>query len=206
MKGHTKNLIGLLKLSLDVAWVLNLVFVPVALGFLVYAFLHDDFTRLALPVNLPKAEMLKKVEEVTTPLQNVQLETKSATLSIQIVNTPVVITGSLLLLVAFELLILNTIYNLRLVFSNLKNGYSFSVQNVRSVKQAALSIALFFFLQLFIYMCAVLVIRLNIPSGYQLSLGPDPDFKILLIAAILYIVAEIFNSGLKLQEENEEFV
>jgi hypothetical protein len=206
MKGYSKNLIGLLRLGLDVAWVLNFVIVPIGFGLLVYAFFHDDFTRLAIEVNLPKTEMLKEVNGVTSPLQNVQLETRSAKLSMQILNTPVVMAVSLLLLVAFELLILVIIYNLKLFFSNLNNGDAFSAQNVKSVKRVALSVALFFPLQLLYYLCANSILRVNIPSGYGLSLGHQFNFKILIIAGILYVVAEVFNSGLKLKEENEEFV
>lgn len=92
------------------------------------------------------------------------------------------------------------------LFSSLNKGSAFTYKNVVSIRRTAFLVALVIPLQFILYLLKEVIIRFNVPTPQHLSAGPAFDYKIMIIAAILYIVAEVFNSGLELKAENEEFV
>ncbi len=89
----------------------------------------------------------------------------------------------------------------------MSKGYPFTFENVVALKRTALCVALIWPLGLVIQVIAQIIIRNSIPSPAILAIK-EPAFssQVILIAAILYIIAEVFNAGLELKKENEEFV
>ncbi len=206
MKSGSKKLIRVIKLALDIAWYLNFALAALALSFLVYIFASEEYVDTNIQVHFSQPHELNRIDAITGQVKDVVLETKTAVLNMKMKNTPFTAASSLFLLVAFELLAFAIIYNLRMLFSSLNKGSAFTYKNVVSIRRTAFLVALVIPLQFILYLLKEVIIRFNVPTPQHLSAGPAFDYKIMIIAAILYIVAEVFNSGLELKAENEEFV
>ncbi|HEY0054142.1 MAG TPA: DUF2975 domain-containing protein [Pedobacter sp.] len=205
MKSNSRKLIKVLKVGLDIAWYLNFIFAAIGLIVLVYVFTTREYSEMSMQVQIPTQE-LNKVASSTDIIKDVILTTKEATLKMQMKNTLWHIVSSLVLFFLIELLAITIIYNLRKLFSGLNKGYPFTYENVVILRRTAICVALIWPLGLIIQLIAGIIIGISISSTYPIKVGESFDFKILLIAAILYIMAEVFNSGLELKKENEEFV
>ncbi|MEJ6979123.1 DUF2975 domain-containing protein [Pedobacter sp. P351] len=206
METNSKKLIRIIKAVLDLAWYGNFILAAIALCTLLYVFTFEQYSDCTLQVNIPQYTVQSKVKVISDHVKDVNLIADNASLKMKMRNTPFVIGSSLFLLCLIEFLIFSIIYHLRKLFSSLDKGNPFTYENVKTLKISALFIALIIPVQALVFLLANFLVRFNISSVHKLSLDADLDFKAIVIAAILYIVAEIFNSGLELKKENEEFV
>lgn len=206
MRSNSRKLIKLIKVGLDIAWYLNFILAAIGLTVLVYVFTSREYSEMSMKVQIPIQE-LRKVSSSTDMVKDVALTTKEATLNMQVKNTAGQIVSSLFLFFVIELLAITIIYNLRKLFSGLNKGYSFTYENVVALRKTSICVALIWPLGLVAQALTAMIIGTSVSSPYPLSVMQSGfDYKTILIAAILYIIAEVFNSGLELKKENEEFV
>jgi hypothetical protein len=206
MRSNSRKLIKLIKVGLDIAWYLNFILAAIGLTVLVYVFTSREYSEMSMNVQIPIQE-LRKVSSSTDMVKDVALTTKEATLNMQVKNTAGQIVSSLFLFFVIELLAITIIYNLRKLFSGLNKGYSFTYENVVALRKTSICVALIWPLGLVAQALTAMIIGTSVSSPYPLSVMQSGfDYKTILIAAILYIIAEVFNSGLELKKENEEFV
>jgi hypothetical protein len=206
MKTNSKRLIYILKMCIDFLWYANILVATVALGMLSYGFITNNFLEWSTLVHFPQHTVINEIELITDNVKDVLLKTSEATLTLQLKNSLFNMITSFFVYFAFEIILFSILFNLRKLFLSLDNGLSFTANNVISLKRIALFISLIFPLNLIWYLIDLYVLNSNISKIHNLSVQPDLDFEVLIIAAILYIVAEIFNNGLELKKENEEFV
>lgn len=206
METNSKKLIRIIKAILDIAWYSNFILAAIAVCMLIFVFASDKYSDFSVQVDIPQFTMMNKVNVTSDQVKDVNLITDNARLKMKMRNTPFVIGSSLILLFVIEFLIFSILYNLRKFFSSLNKGNPFTYENVKTLKRSALFIALILPVQAIMFLLGNYIVRSNISSIHRLSVDADFDFKAIVIAAILYIVAEIFNLGLELKKENEEFV
>ncbi len=104
-----------------------------------------------------------------------------------------------------QLLVIAILYNLRKIFRMFYHHQPFDYKNVTSIKIIALYLSLIWIKDI-IFNLITYSYYLKYELAYKF--GWRWDFKIrgIVIAAIVYIVAEIFKYGFELKRENEEFV
>lgn len=206
METNSKKLIRVIKTGLDIAWYGNFILAAFALCMLIFVFASDAYSDFDVQVEIPQYTMMNTVKVTSDQVKDVNLITNNASLKMKMKNTPFVISSSLILLFVIEFIIFSILYNLRELFSSLNKGNPFTYENVKTLKRSALFIALILPVQAIMFLLGNYIVESNISSIHRLSVDADFDFKAIAIAAILYIVAEIFNSGLELKKEIEEFI
>ena len=209
MKSSSKKLIRVIKVCLDVAWYANFVLATVAFSFLIYTFFSsnsEEYQETSSYVRTGRYYLKADISGNTDDVRNAVLRTNIAYLSYEIKSTPLVKFFAFFILLAFELLAFSLISHLRKFFTNLDRGLLFTGQNVEVLKRCALFALLILPLQLLIYLLEQYYLTSNFPASYRFSVESSLNFEILIICSILYIAAEIFNYGLELKKENEEFV
>lgn len=205
MKGNSRKLISIIKISLDVAWYGNFILALVASIFLSLSTVND-YDEASSYIRTPSYIFKKDIAGKNDDVKNALLRTNIAYLSYEIRSTPFVRFSGFFSLIAIEALIFSIIYHLRKLFSSLNKGLAFTQQNVATLKRISLLILLILPVQFVFFLAERYFFEGNFPTSYQFSVEPQIDFKVIIIAAILYIAAEIFNYGLELKKETEEFI
>jgi hypothetical protein len=209
MKSNSRNLIKVIKVILDVAWYGNIAIAVVAFSFLCYIFFFtpgNQYEEMSTQVHIGSHHFEKKVVEHTADVKDARLVSRVATLSYKIKSTPLVTASAFLLLISLEALFFLIIFHLRKLFRSLYQGEVFTRENANSLKLAGLFIMLILPVQLIVYGLEIFFIRSNFKGIKWFSVEPGFDYKPLIIGFTLYILAEIFDYGLQLKKENEEFV
>lgn len=204
MKNTAKQLIQILKTLVNIAWYGNFVLIIAAGFFLGRELIFNNYIETSYNLELKRQDLLKGADKNSPVVKNLRISTTAADISFEMKNSLFVRVSSLLLFAMIELLITAILYHLRKLFFNLKQDRHFEGENVSALKRVAFLVALIFPLQLLIQFTAQTTLNLYLLSNY--SVRWEANFYVLIIAAILYIVAEIFNRGLELRKENEEFV
>lgn len=206
MKTNSKRLIKFLKVGLDVAWYGNFLLAALALAFLIYEFSSEEYTRMGLQVRIP-TQKLNEITSSTNLVKDISLATREGELTLLMKNTFWHSAVALFFFGLIEFFVFIIIFELRRLFSRLSKGHVFTYDNVVVLRRLAMIIALIWPLGFLIQLVQRVVIQFSVPRSYRLSVTESAfDYKILLVAAILYIIAEVFNHGLELKKENEEFV
>ena len=204
MKSNSKKLIRIIKIGLDVTWYGNFVLAAIAFGLLSHDFLTKPFVNSSSEVTIRK-HVISVPVSVTNETKGALLTTVDAHLSYKTKVNSKLVAASIFFFLAIEGFILLTIYHLRKVFKSLNQHQPFSPQVVKSLKVVSLVIALISPFDIMMDMYSAVQIGYHF-ADQHFSKSVDWNFEPIITGAILYIMAEIFNHGLELKKENEEFV
>ena len=205
MKRNSRKLISIIKYSIDIAWYANFILALVGTIFMSLSAVNN-YNETSSYVRTPRYIFQKDITAKTDAVKNALLRTNIAYLSYEIKSTPLVKFSGFFFLIAIEALIFSIIYHLRKLFTCLNKGSAFTQENVVTLKRIAVFILLILPVQFVIFLVERYFFEVNFADSHRFSVEAQLDFKVLIIAAVLFITAEIFNYGLELKKETEEFV
>lgn len=184
--------------------ILSIVFLAVIVfNVLLYTnFFGND---LQLHTQLPVKVDFLEVGNLQLNDENVKVELVEATSKIHFFNTPSIISTK----VGFALIMVVTIaiyltWVFRKFIKNVKNGLTFTNENIGLLKKLAYGIATLWLFTI-IYNRVFYYSIVNRLEFEYVSISNDlPNYSgILLLALFIWVLAHIFMSGIKLQEEQD---
>ncbi len=169
--------------------------------------LYTDFfgNNLQLHTSFPvKVDFLQK-GVLTLGQQQVDVEFVQATSKIHFINTPVSIArkiAPIISLISFFAIFMFSVF--RKFILNVKQGLTFNIQNINLLKKLSYILVGFWiftmiYMRVFYYYIAQNIEIANVRIGNQFS----SYVGILFVALIIWVLAHIFATGLKLQEEQD---
>jgi uncharacterized membrane protein len=107
----------------------------------------------------------------------------------------------------FEFLVIAAIYNLRHVFRSLNRQSPFAGETIRRLRYIALFIGLLAPYNFLLSVVQAEVANAYIPAAERnFHMNWNFGLPYIAVAAIIYIMVDIFRYGMQLQQENEAFV
>jgi len=211
MKVKNKALLSCINIGLAIVWYSCLL----SSAFLLFTFAKHACTsayhEFTIPVYL-SSTLERYYPEIIVRGSNVSVHANSGIVVISNQN-PLMEVPQIIFTLLRSLLTIGILYNLRKVFGTIYRQEPFQYKNIRRLKVTALYISLFFVLDLIWTATNYLVLKnynyLVLKSYHRIEkFHTSWHFSkgYLEVAAIIYIMAEIFNYGLELKRENEEFV
>ncbi|MGB4213445.1 MAG: DUF2975 domain-containing protein [Dethiobacteria bacterium] len=181
-----KSASSVMKVVLDVAWYLALVGAVLLVLFMAYWLVGDP----ALPTGLLQIETPGLTFRFTGVIQEPVLRTKFALQFILIY-----------LLLAVGLLVL---FQLRKIFANLAGRTPFTKENVRRIRIIGIAAIVYALLSPVVYCLMGLYLSniIHLP-GVELIASFRLDLGGIFLGAVIIILAEVFNYGARLQEEQD---
>lgn len=185
---------GLLALVLLVAMVFNIL-------------LYTDFfgNDMQLHTNLPVKVDFLEIGNLHLNNQDIKVELVEATTRIHFFNTPAFITRKVGLAILFVVLMAGYLtWTFRRFIKNVKNGETFNIKNIALLKSLSYGL-IGFWLFTVIYMRIVYYYIAKRLEFENLLITDDiPNYSgILFIALFIWVLAHIFITGLKLQQEKD---
>jgi len=184
--------------------ILSLVlFATIALNILLYTTsFGDDFQ---LHTRFPAKVDFLEIGNLHINNQDIEVELVEATAKIHFIDTPKYISkrvAFLLLLVVSGAGYLTWVF--RSFIKNVKNGIIFTIKNISLLKRMSYIIVTFWFftyiyMRIFYYQISRNVEFKNIRIREEM----DDNSGILIVALLIWVLAHIFISGLRLQKEND---
>ncbi len=205
MKTTSNRLLRLVNLLLTIAWYVNFALIAFVVVLLTIVFVVKDEHEYDLKVkyyNPPQSEVL---QPVVSPIKEAVAQPDQYILKMKAENTPPLIILALSFFALFEALLMTTIHQLRKLFRSLTHETPFSMVNINRLKLIALCFALYLPVDAMQALVNWLSLR---QTGFsdRFMIVADLNFTWLAIAAVIFIMAGVFQYGFELQQENKEFV
>lgn len=208
MKTKSHYLVVSLRWSTEALWYLN--FLAIALLIFLFAKEHISqdyhYFNQEVAISLPSA--LTDKQPINSPnfIENAKLLRLDGRIMMDVKNSP---TNTMLIvcyLIALETLIITTLYSMRKLFKSLNDQKPFTAENIKSLKTIALAVLMYFPLDWLVHLANVSIASSLEGYGKFYTLAWQPKLWIVLLSVIIYVLANIFQYGLKLDEENKQFV
>ena len=198
-------LLIVVKYGLDVVWYLSTVFTIIAVIFIIGK-LNDPPSDFLINVEY-HGELQEQYTSISESITNVKFTPTHGKLSLKVEGllfqkTVWIYIFSLMMFALYFVFI----FYLRKIFSSFLHQSPFCMENVKRIRILACCFVVFNLLLLawekhFIYKITVLS---DYPSHYSVSI--PGDYTYILIALIIYVLADVFKYGFQIQEENNKFV
>lgn len=184
----------------NICWYLNFVLAAIGLFFLATSmfggtkFNFSTIVRLNAPLSV-----------IAVP--GGEMETKDVQLKMLLPVNNLYRVYSFVFFFLFEFLVIAAIYNLRRVFRSLNRQSPFTGETIRRLRYTALFIGLLAPYNFLLSVLQAEVANAYIPAA-QRNFHMNWNFGLpyIAVAAIIYIMVDIFRYGMQLQQENEAFV
>ena len=198
-------LLVVVKYGLDVIWYLSIVFTIVAVVFIIRK-LNDPPSDFLINVKY-HGELRESYTPVSENITSVEFQPTHGKLSLKggkflFQKTVWIYIFSLMMFALYFVFL----FYLRKIFSSFLRQSPFCMENVKRIRMLACCFVVFNLLLLawekrFIYQITELS---DYPSLYTTSI--PGDYTYILIAVIIYVLADVFKYGFQIQEENNKFV
>ena len=171
------------------------------------ALLYTDFfgDNMQLHIDLPGKVDFLKTGNYHINYQDVKVELVEASTRIHFFNTPDFITkkvGFVLLLVAFSATYLTWLF-WKFIY-NVRRGEIFNIKNISLLKKLAYGIAGFWLFTIIYMRIAYYYISMRLDFDNILISSDFSNYPgVLLMALFIWVLAHIFMTGVKLQEDND---
>jgi hypothetical protein len=137
----------------------------------------------------------------------ITVQADDALIKFQQKTTIPIVVCSYFFLIAIEVLMISIIYNLRKVFSSIKENVPFKEENIKRLKIIALCFTLFTPLSILLSIASYQILAANIPGYHQqFQIIWQDSFSGLWIGIAIYVTTYVFKIGFELQKENGEFI
>lgn len=208
MKTKSHYLVVSLRWLTEVMWYLN--FLVIALFIFLFAkeYLNQDYYYFNQEVTISLSSALTDKQTINSPdfIENAKLLRLDGRLMMNVKNSPANTLLIISYLILLEALIIVVLYSMRKLFKSLKEQKPFTTQNIKSLKIIALSILTYFPLDWLAHLVNESIASSLEGYGEFYALAWQPKLWIVLLSVVIYILANIFQYGLKLDEENKQFV
>lgn len=87
-----------------------------------------------------------------------------------------------------------------------KDSTPFQYDNIRRLKIIALCFALLTPVHILVGLCTAFILHTQVKDFSLLNMVWTENLSDLIMGAVIYVMADVFNYGFSLQKENEEFV
>lgn len=209
MKAKSIRIIYLLKWSLNIIWYLNFVLIAGALYFLSNEYIMQDtyYFNEKITINIHKALSEQEHISGSETTSNIRLLKNSGRIMMNIKNSLSNTIVSMVALLLLEGIIISVLFYLRKLFNSFQKESIFSVDNIRNFKMIALYVALYSPLNWGVHLYKDWILTENVNHyNYFFTLDWTPDFVGLLVGAVIFAIAKIFELGFELEQENKAFV
>ena len=180
----------------------------VFLGTIVFnILLYTDFfgNDIQLHTRLPVKVDFLEIGNLDLNNQDVKVELVEATTQIHFFNTPDFITRKVGIALLFVVLFASFLNWTFIVFiKNVKEGETFTLYNIALLKRIAYTLLGFWIFNVVYMRAAYYYIAKNLEFENVFIRDDIPNFSgILVIALFIWVLAHIFSTGLKLQQEKD---
>ncbi|MDB5004047.1 MAG: hypothetical protein JWQ34_2272 [Mucilaginibacter sp.] len=206
MKTNSNWLLKTIRVLLNIIWVLNFVFIALALTLVTFKFCTSDFSEINNPVKYTSHTEIIKMTALTPTAKDITITNDQGILRMKLKNTFSTITIAYFFFMAFEVLVTTIIYQLRKFFDTIKDSTPFQYDNIRRLKIIALCFALLTPVHILVGLCTAFILHTQIKDFSLLNMVWTENLRGLIMGAVIYVMADVFNYGFSLQKENEEFV
>ncbi|WP_341836481.1 DUF2975 domain-containing protein [Chitinophaga pollutisoli] len=184
----------------EIAWYTNFALIAIAITILSLVMFFDTDTHFSAMVDL------------TTPLSSIPatgatLEAKAAIIHMRVpINTFQQISAFFFLFL-FEFIVIAVLFNLRKVLRSIKRQSPFTNEAIRRLRYTALFIALLAPYNLLLSILRGEIIHAYAPQAeHAFRMHWNIGLPYIIVAAVIYILVDVFRYGMRLQKENEAFV
>lgn len=206
MKTNSNWLLKTIRIVLGIIWYVNIVLIFVAFTMLTFKFISNDYVEFSTPVKYAASAQITKMESLTPNATSITVQRDQDILKLQLKNTAGNIVVAYFFFVTLEILVMIIIYQLRKFFDTLKQNAPFRYDNIRRLKITALCFALLTVLHILLGVSTALILKHQVKDFSLLNMVWTESFIGLMLGAVIYVMADVFNYGFTLQKENGEFV
>ncbi len=206
MKTKSHWLLNTIRIVLNVIWILNFIFIALALTLVTFKFCTSDFSEISNPVKYTSHNAVIKMTALSDTAKDITITDDQGILRIKLKNTVGNILVTYIFFMAFEVLVTIIIFRLRQFFDTIKDNKPFHYDNVHRLKIIALCFALLTPLNLLLGLYFAFTLHSQVKDFSLYNMVWSENFRGLIMGAVLYVMADVFNYGFNLQKENEEFV
>ncbi len=208
MKTKSHYLVVSLRWSTEALWYLN--FIAIALFIFLFAKEHISqdyhYFNQEVAISLPSALTDKQAINSPDFIENAKLLRLDGRIMMNVKNSTTNTMLMICYLIALEALIITVLYSMRKLFKSLKEEKPFTAENIKNLKIIALAVLMYFPLDWLVHLANVSIASSLEGYGEFYTLSWQPKLWIVLLSVIIYVLANIFQYGLKLDEENKQFV
>ncbi|MEO6848972.1 MAG: DUF2975 domain-containing protein [Mucilaginibacter sp.] len=162
----------------------------------------DFSTTVKYSANIPAVNM----EALTPNAIHITLQADQYLLKLKLKTTWKNVAISYFFFIAFEILVMTIIYQLRKFFDTIKQKTPFTYENIHRLKITALCFALFTALNVLLGISTAMTLNEQVKNANAIHIVWSENFTGLILGAVIYIIADVFRYGSSLQKENGEFV
>lgn len=169
--------------------------------------LYTDFfgNDMQLHTNLPVKVDFLEIGNLHLNNQDIKVELVEATTRIHFFNTPAFITRKVGMAILFVVLIAGYLtWTFRRFIKNVKNGDTFNIKNISLLKSLSYGLVGFWLFTMIYMRIVYYYIAKRLEFENLLITDDIPNYSgILFIALFIWVLAHIFITGLKLQQEKD---
>jgi hypothetical protein len=202
----TSWLLTTIRVILNIFWYFNIALALFAFCVLTWKISTSNFTEFSNPVKYPLNPTSINLQSLTPYVDHITLHPDQATIKMNLKNTFSHVATAYFFLIAFEVLVMSIIYQLRKFFDTIKHNMPFTYDNVRRLKITAMCFALFTVLNILLGISTAVVLKTSVKDMNLMNLVWEQSFNGLILGAVIYIMADVFKYGFDLQKEIGEFV
>lgn len=206
MKTNSPWLLKAIKGILTFVWYANIVLALIAFIFLTFKFATSDYAEFSSPVKYTSHNEAIKMTPLTPDTQNIVVTNDQGILKMEMKNTVWNMTTAYFFFFALEALAFIIILQLRKFFNTLMSDTPFQYDNIRRLKIIALCFALLTPLHILLGIDTAYILHHQVKDFHLMNMVWTESFIGLILGAVIYVMADVFNYGFNLQKENEEFV
>ncbi|MCC8426257.1 DUF2975 domain-containing protein [Mucilaginibacter sp. UR6-11] len=206
MKTNSHWLLKTIKVVLALIWYVNIVLIIIAFSVLTLKFCTSDFTEFSNPVKYNSHLGIIKLPPLTPDAKDIIVTNDQGILKMKLKNTFGNIISAYFFLIALETLVTIIIYQLRKFFASLDDSTPFKYDNISRLKLIALCFALLTPLHILLGIDTAFILHSQVKGFDLFNMVWTESLTGLILGAVIYVMADVFNYGFNLQKENEEFV
>lgn len=206
MKTNSHWLLKTIRVLLTLIWYINIVLIVFAFSMLTVKFCTSDFTEFSNPVKYTSTTEIIKMTPLTPDVKDITISNDQGMLKMKMKNTFGNIVTAYFFFFSLEVLVTIIIYQLRKFFNTLEENKPFLYDNIRRLKLIALCFALLTPLHILLGLDTAFILKHHVKDFSLVNMVWVESLTGLMLGAVIYIMADVFNYGFKLQKENEEFV
>jgi len=205
-KLHADWLLNLVNFIVNMLWAVNIVVIVFSFCTLAVVYARSNYTDISTLVKY-RAAIESTITPTSNEVSNITVTPDSANIKMHVKINREIIISSFLLLILYEVCITLILYHLRRVFFNIRRKKPFERENIRGLKITALCTAVFAPLNLLTNYLYLVEFNDQIP-------GFENNFKIpgtgnlvtMVLALVIFVMADVFRNGSELKLENEQFI
>ncbi len=187
--------------------VMGLLVLVLLAGIVFNILLYTDFfgNDMQLHTHLPVKVDILEIGNLSLNNQDIKVELVEATTRIHFFNTPNFITKKVgIAMLCVSLFACYLTWTFRLFIKNVKNGEIFTLINIALLKRISYTLIGFWLFTLIYTRIAYYYIAKGLEFDNVLITDDIPNYSgILFIALFIWVLAHIFGTGLKLQQEKD---